>query len=84
MHTQKFVTLISPLKRHEPAVPKPFRTAKNMQWINNSIMAQNAVAKGLPGVKHRLNEADQGEFHYVYSPYATPVMRITPEDVVEV
>lgn len=55
-----------------------------MQWINNSIMALNAVAKGLPGVKHRLSEEDQGEFHYVYGPYAKPVMRITPGDVVEV
>ena len=31
-----------------------------MQWINNSIMALNAVAKGLAGVKHRLSEEDQG------------------------
>lgn len=55
-----------------------------MEWTNNSIMAINAVAKGQAGVKHRLSEEDQGEFHYVYGPYAKPVMRITPGDVVEV
>jgi len=55
-----------------------------MEWTDNSIMAINAVAKGQAGVKHRLSEEDQGEFHYVYGPYAKPVMRITPGDVVEV
>ena len=55
-----------------------------MGWPDKSIMGLNALAKGQAGVKHRLSEEDQGEFHYVYGPYTKPVMRITPGDVVEV
>jgi len=55
-----------------------------MRWTDRSIMGRHAVAKGQAGAKHRLNEEDQGKFHYVYGPYAEPVMRIAPGDVVAV
>ena len=55
-----------------------------MGWTDSSIMGRNAVAKGQAGAKHRLSEEAQGTFHYVYGPYAEPVMRIAPGDVVEV
>jgi len=55
-----------------------------MGWIDSSFMGRNAVAKGKPGAKHHLSEEDQGTFHYVYGPYAEPVMRVAPGDVVSV
>lgn len=55
-----------------------------MAWTDSSIMGRNGVAKGQAGAKHFLSEEDQGDFHYVYGPYAEPVMRIAPGDVVEV
>ena len=55
-----------------------------MGWTDGSIMGRNAIAKGQAGAKHYLSEEDQGKFHYVYGPYAEPVMRIAPGDVVAV
>lgn len=55
-----------------------------MSWISKSFMGRKAVASGKSGARHKLSEEDQGAFHYVYGPYAKPVMRITPGDVVEV
>lgn len=55
-----------------------------MSWISSSFMGRKAVAQGQPGTRHRLREADQGTFHYVYGPYASPVLHIAPGDVVEV
>lgn len=55
-----------------------------MSWISNSVMGRKAVAQGQTGARHHLSEEDQGEFHYVYGPYAEPVLRIAPGDVVEV
>ncbi|MGF1526766.1 MAG: acetamidase/formamidase family protein [Candidatus Competibacterales bacterium] len=55
-----------------------------MSWLDNSIMAQRGVAKGKAGVNHTLSEAQQGKYHYVYGPYADPVMTIVPGDVVVV
>lgn len=55
-----------------------------MSWIASSHMARRGVAGGAPGARHRLSEADQGAFHYVYGPYSTPVMRVSPGDVIEV
>jgi acetamidase/formamidase len=40
------------------------------------------VAKGKPGANHQLTEAKQGKYHYVYGPYAEPVLKIKPGDVV--
>ncbi|WP_370399327.1 acetamidase/formamidase family protein [Sulfitobacter sp. JB4-11] len=55
-----------------------------MSWISSSFMGRKAVAQGQPGTRHHLSEADQGTFHYVYGPYASPVLHIAPGDVVEV
>jgi amidase len=54
-----------------------------MSWLETSIMARRGVAKGRSGEVHRLTEARQGKYHYVYGPYAEPVLRIRPGDLVE-
>jgi amidase len=54
-----------------------------MSWLESSHMARRGVAKGRPGELHRLTEAVQGKYHYVYGPYAEPVLRIKPCDRVE-
>ena len=51
-------------------------------WLEGSYMARKGVAKGKPGATHDLNEAKQGKYHYVYGPYADPVLRIKPGDIV--
>ena len=45
-------------------------------------MARKGVAKGKAGATHQLTEAKQGKYHYVYGPYAEPVLRIQPGDIV--
>ena len=51
-------------------------------WLPQSYMGRKAVAKGVAGRRHELNEAKQGKYHYVYGPYAEPVLRIAPGDIV--
>ena len=53
-----------------------------MSWISESYMAKKGVAKGKAGATHQLTEAKQGRYHYVYGPYADPVMKIKPGDIV--
>ena len=53
-----------------------------MSWIAESYMAKKGVAKGKPGDTHQLTEAKQGKYHYVYGPYAKPVLTIKPGDIV--
>jgi amidase len=53
-----------------------------MNWIDTSYMARKGVAKGKTGATHSLTEATQGRYHYTYGPYAEPVVRIKPGDVV--
>ncbi len=55
-----------------------------MTWLESSILARSGVAKGRPGITHKLTEAVQGPFNYVYGPYADPVLRIEPGDIVVV
>ena len=43
-------------------------------WLETSYMARKGVAKGKPGATHELTEAKQGKYHYVYGPYAEPVL----------
>ncbi len=50
--------------------------------FDRSYMARKALAGGKPGATHHLTEARQGKYHYVYGPYAEPVLRIEPGDVV--
>jgi amidase len=54
-----------------------------MSWLESSYMARKGVAKGKPGELHRLTEERQGKYHFVYGPYAEPVLRIRPGDLVE-
>ncbi|MGA1274482.1 MAG: acetamidase/formamidase family protein [Gemmobacter sp.] len=54
-----------------------------MGWLADSHMARRGVAGGREGAFHRLTEAAQGSYHYVYGPYSAPVLRIEPGDVVE-
>ena len=54
-----------------------------MGWLESSYMARRGVAKGRPGELHKLTEARQGKYHYVYGPYVEPVLRIRPGDLVE-
>ena len=51
-------------------------------WLATSYMARKGVAKGKAGTTHELTEAKQGKYHYVYGPYADPVLRIKPGDIV--
>lgn len=53
-------------------------------WIGSSIMAARGLARGKAGARHSLTEARQGKFHFVYGPYAAPVLEIDPGDVVAV
>lgn len=53
-----------------------------MDWLATSIMARKGVVGGRAGATHELTEARQGRYHYVYGPYAEPVLRIKPGDVV--
>ena len=55
-----------------------------MSWLESSYMARKGVAKGKAGATHRLTEAAQGKYHFVYGPYAQPVLKIRPGDRVEV
>lgn len=55
-----------------------------MSWTETSVMAREGIAKGKPGTRHLLNEAVQGQYNYVYGPYAEPVLRIAPGDIVEI
>src|ERR1700692_1332156 len=56
----------------------------NDPWLKTSIMAKRGLAKGEAGKRHELSIAAQGDFHYVYGPYARPVLTIDPGDVVVV
>lgn len=51
-------------------------------WIETSYMWRKGVAKGKTGATHQLTEAKQGKYHYVYGPYAEPVLHIKPGDIV--
>jgi acetamidase/formamidase len=56
----------------------------NDPWLKTSIMAKRGLAEGAAGKRHELSIAAQGDFHYVYGPYAKPVLTIDPGDVVVV
>lgn len=49
-----------------------------MTWFDNSIMSRRAEAKGLVTETYSMTEADQGKYHYVYGPYASPVLTVDP------
>lgn len=53
-----------------------------MSWFDSSYMVRRGVAGGAVAATHELTEAVQGRYHYVYGPYAKPVLRVRPGDVV--
>ena len=53
-----------------------------MSWRDTSIMARKGLAKGQPGQSYALTEADQGKYHYVYGPFAAPVLKVDPGAVI--
>ena len=53
-----------------------------MSWLESSIMAKKAVAHGRPGKQYAITEASQGKYHYVYGPYAEPVLTVAPGSIV--
>jgi amidase len=53
-----------------------------MDWLATSYMGRKGVARGQKGSTHELTEARQGAYHYVYGPYAKPVLTVAPGDVV--
>lgn len=53
-----------------------------MGWIETSYMGRRGVARGAQGRTHEITEEVQGEYRYVYGPYAEPVLRIKPGDIV--
>lgn len=55
-----------------------------MTWITQSLMVKRGVAQGEVRSTHRIDEAKQGKYHYVYGPYAEPVLHIQPGALLEV
>lgn len=55
-----------------------------MSWIETSIMGRKGVAKGATKAEHSITIEDQKTFHYVYGPYADPVLEVDPGAVVTV
>jgi len=53
-----------------------------MSWVESSIMARRGVAAGRTGHRHEITEATQGKYHYVYGPFASPVLTVEPGDVI--
>ena len=49
-----------------------------MSWLETSIMARRGLANGKPGKTYSITEESQGEYHYVYGPYAKPVLKVDP------
>ncbi len=55
-----------------------------VDWLNTSIMARRGVAAVSAGREHRITDAEQGTRHFVYGPYATPILTIQPGDTIKV
>ena len=55
-----------------------------MSWLEKSIMAKEGVAKGVNGESHKITIESQGKFHYVYGPYAEPVITVDPGALISV
>ena len=53
-----------------------------MSWFETSIMARKGIAGGKPGREYAITEAVQGKYHYVYGPYAAPVLTVDPGAVI--
>src|SRR6202158_3115032 len=58
--------------------------APKERWLTGSIMAKRGLASGQGGPRHELSIERQGDFHYVYGPYAKPILTINAGDIVVV
>src|SRR5258708_35108337 len=54
------------------------------RWLTTSIMTKRGLAGGQVGQRHELSIGKQGDFHYVYGPYAKPILTINAGDIVVV
>lgn len=55
-----------------------------MSWFETSLMARKGVAGGQARSEHRIDEARQGKYHYVYGPYVDPILHVEPGAVLEI
>lgn len=55
-----------------------------MSWLETSIMARKGVAGGKALSEHRIDEARQGKYHYLYGTYVDPVIHVEPGAVLTV
>ncbi|MEX0430231.1 acetamidase/formamidase family protein [Spiribacter insolitus] len=55
-----------------------------MSWHESSIMNRKGLAGGKPGRRHTITIEDQKNYHYVYGPYAEPIIEVDPGDLVTV
>ena len=53
-----------------------------MSWLETSIMARRGAAKGKPGKTYSITEESQGQYHYVYGPFAEPVLKVDPGSII--
>src|ERR1700682_268504 len=61
---------------------QPARRIITMSWLETSIMARRGAAKGKPGKTYSITEESQGQYHYVYGPFAKPVLKVDPGSVI--
>ncbi len=53
-----------------------------MSWFETSIMARKGVARGQAGASYTITEGEQGQYHYTYSPFPAPILRVDPGSVI--
>jgi acetamidase/formamidase len=53
-----------------------------MSWLENSYMVKRGLAQGKVTSTHAMTEASQGKYHYVYGPFAAPVLTVDPGAVI--
>ncbi len=53
-----------------------------MSWFDTSIMAKRGVAKGEARSHHKLGEAEQGDYPYIYTAQMEPRLRVDPGAVI--
>jgi amidase len=53
-----------------------------MSWLETSRMVKRGVAQGKVTGSFEITEAAQGKYHYVYGPFAEPVLTVDPGAVI--
>ena len=73
------------VRRHLAAMSREFNQQEGniiMSWLETSIMARRGLAKGKSGTTYTITEESQGQYHYVYGPFAKPVLKVVPGSVI--